>query len=85
MSTFKRLSARAILASKRFLTHTIAAVKLLASDGRIPKPLRGLLLLGLLPVPGPFDELVLLLVALPLAIFYRGPLKEAWSSARKRP
>jgi len=70
---------------KRFLSRTLAATKLLAKDNRIPKPLRGLLLLGLLPIPGPFDELVLLLVALPLAVFYRRPLTEAWNSARKRP
>ena len=34
----------------------LRAVKLLARDGRIPKPLRGLAAFGLLPIPGPLDE-----------------------------
>jgi hypothetical protein len=55
---------------------------MLARDGRIPKPLRWIAALGLLPIPGPFDEAILLLVALPLAIFYRGPLREAWHVSR---
>lgn len=58
-------------------------MKLLARDGRVPKPLRWLLALGLLPIPGPFDELVLLLVAVPLAIFYREHMRDAWTRAAK--
>ena len=65
-------------ALRNFLARTIQAVKLLARDGRIPKPLRGLLLIGLLPIPGPFDEAVLLLVALPLLLFYRATVRDAW-------
>ena len=38
----------------------IRAVRILARDGRIPRPLRWLAAVGLLPVPGPFDEAVLL-------------------------
>jgi len=34
--------------------------------------------LGLLPVPGPFDEAVLLIVAGILFVFYRHRLREAW-------
>jgi hypothetical protein len=34
--------------------------------------------LGLLPVPGPFDEAVLLMVAGMLFVFYRSRLREAW-------
>ena len=41
----------------------IRAVRLLAQDGRIPRPLRLLAALGLLPIPGPIDEGILLLVA----------------------
>jgi hypothetical protein len=57
------------------------AVRIAARDSRIPRPLRWLAALGLAPVPGPFDELVLLLVAVPLAIFYRRELREAWRAA----
>jgi hypothetical protein len=33
---------------------------------------------GLLPIPGPFDEAVLLITTIPLALFYREPLTDAW-------
>ena len=56
-------------------------MRILARDGRIPRPLRGLVALGLLPVPGPFDEAVLLLAAAVLFVFYRGPLRAAWRDA----
>jgi chromate transport protein ChrA len=59
----------------------IRAVKILARDGRIPKPLRALAAFGVLPIPGPFDEAVLLIVGLLLLAFYRRSLREAWSEA----
>jgi hypothetical protein len=65
----------------RFARRTFRAVRIAAADERIPKPLRWVAALGLLPVPGPFDEAILLLVALPLALFYRGPLADAWRKA----
>jgi hypothetical protein len=37
--------------------------------------------LSLLPIPGPFDEAVLLLVAPVLFAFYREPMREAWLRA----
>ena len=60
---------------------TLRAVKLLARDRAIPRPLRWLAVLGLAPVPGPFDEAVLLLVALLLWIFYRERIVDAWRRA----
>jgi hypothetical protein len=59
------------------------AVKIAATDSRIPRPLRWLAGLGLLPIPGPVDEIVLVIVAVPLALFYRGPLREAWQQAER--
>jgi hypothetical protein len=56
-------------------------VRLAATDTRIPRPLRWLAGLGLLPVPGPFDEAVLLVVAVPLGLFYRRELGDAWRRA----
>lgn len=64
-----------------FLKRTIRAVRIAATDKRIPKPLRGLAVLGLTPIPGPFDEVLLLIVAVPLALFYREPLADAWGRA----
>jgi hypothetical protein len=59
----------------------LRAVKLLARDGRIPKPLRGLAAFGLLPIPGPLDEAALLLVGTVLWLFYRHTLREAWDAS----
>jgi len=53
-----------------------------ARDTRIPRPLRWLAAIGLLPIPGPFDEALLLLLIAPVfLIFYRGPMREAWEAA----
>jgi hypothetical protein len=65
----------------RLFQRTIRAVRLAAGDSRIPRPLRVLAGLGLLPIPGPVDEALLLLVAVPLALFYRRQLAEAWQRA----
>jgi hypothetical protein len=59
----------------------ILAVKILARDGRIPKPLRGVVAFGVLPIPGPIDEAVLLGAGLVLWAFYRDALHDAWSHA----
>lgn len=69
---------QAILA---FFRHAFRALRIAATDRRIPRPLRWLAALGLLPIPGPFDEALLILVAVPLALFYRRPLAEAWARA----
>jgi hypothetical protein len=69
---------------RRFLGRSIRAGKVLARDERIPKPLRWLVAIGLLPIPGPLDEVVLLLVAPVLFAFYRGPFREAWAAADER-
>lgn len=53
-------------------------MKIVVGHGGIPRPLRWLAAVGLLPIPGPFDEAVLLLVALILFVFYRPQLREAW-------
>jgi hypothetical protein len=66
---------------RRCVIRTTRAVKLVVRDGRIPKPLRWGGTLGLLPVPGPFDEAVLLLVGAILWVFYRDQLGEAWERA----
>jgi hypothetical protein len=69
-------------AALAFIRHLVRAMRIAATDERIPRPLRGLAAVGLLPIPGPFDELLLLLVAVPLALFYRRPLAEAWRRTR---
>jgi hypothetical protein len=62
----------------KLIRRTIRAVAIVARDGKIPKPLRGAAALGLLPLPGPFDEAVLLLVGGILWIFYPDRIRYAW-------
>ena len=52
-------------------------------DDKIPRPLRWLAVFGLLPIPGPFDEAVLLLVGGLLWTFYRDRMREAWRVAER--
>lgn len=70
-----------MLAGVRTLRRTFAAVRLLARDGDLPRWLRGLAAVGLAPIPGPFDEAVLLVVAAILWLGYRDRLRAAWREA----
>jgi hypothetical protein len=64
-----------------FVKQTIRTVRLLARDGGLPRWLRGLAAIGLAPIPGPFDEVVLLVVAAILLLGYRERLRAAWDDA----
>jgi hypothetical protein len=59
----------------------VRAVRLLIRDGGLPRWLRGLAAIGLAPIPGPFDEVVLLVVAAILWLGYRERLRAAWRDA----
>lgn len=61
------------------------AVRILARDGKIPRPLRWLAVIGLLPIPGPFDEGILLVVAALLFVFYPHRTRAAWRAAAAQP
>ena len=65
------------------LGRTVRAVALLARDARIPRPLRAIAAVGLLPLPGPLDEVTLILVAPVFLIFYRDPMRDAWALAAR--
>ena len=60
-----------------FSKRLIRATRYAATDDRIPKPLRVSAAFGLLPVPVVTD-VVLLVAAVPLGLFYREPLADAW-------
>jgi hypothetical protein len=70
---------------RRHLLRTLRATKIVVRDGRIPRPLRWGGALGALPIPGPFDEVVLLVVGGILWLFYRDQLREAWQLAAVPP
>lgn len=77
----RRAVVRTFRATRRGVVRTFRAIRIAGRDPRIPRPLRWLAALGLAPIPGPFDELVLVVVAVPLALFYRRELREAWRAA----
>jgi hypothetical protein len=62
----------------------IRALRLVLRDERIPWPIRWLGGVALLPIPGPIDEAVLILL-LPVLALYRGPMREAWQNAAGAP
>ena len=64
-----------------FVKRTARAVRIVVGHAGIPRPLRWLAGIGLMPIPGPFDEAVLLVVALLLFVFYRRELRQAWGEA----
>ncbi|MHB8394949.1 MAG: hypothetical protein ACYDC5_10695 [Candidatus Dormibacteria bacterium] len=53
----------------------VRALRRLATDERLPRPVRWLLVFGLLPIPGPVDEVALGLAAL-LLLCYRRLVRE---------
>jgi hypothetical protein len=65
------------------ISRTLRAMKLLARDRRVPRPLRWLAGLALMPIPGPFDEAVLVILAPIYLVFYRGPMSDAWRRATR--
>jgi hypothetical protein len=64
-----------------FFRRAVRAVRLVARDGSLPRWLRVLAAVGLAPIPGPFDEAVLLVVAAILWLGYRDRLRTAWRDA----
>ena len=79
----RRIAAK-LDAVRAFVARTIRATALLARDARIPKPLRWVAAIGLMPVPGPFDEALLILIAPIFAVLYRTPMRDAWRQAERR-
>ena len=67
--------------TRNLLRRLVTATRILIRDDRVPRPLKGLAAFAILPIPGPVDELALLLLALLLALFFRQPLREAWARA----
>lgn len=73
-----------LLRVRAVISRTIRAAGILVRDGRIPRPLRWAGAFGLLPIPGPIDELVLLVVGGILWLFYRERFAIAWDQAAPR-
>jgi hypothetical protein len=67
--------------TRLIVKRALRAVRILARDGGLPRWLRGLAAVGIAPIPGPFDEVVLLVVAAILWLGYRDRLRAAWLDA----
>lgn len=65
----------------RSILRVVRATKLIARDPRLPRPLRWIAAVSLLPIPGPVDEALLVLIAPVFAIFYRAHMRDAWERA----
>ncbi|HKP89176.1 MAG TPA: hypothetical protein VJT75_04300 [Thermoleophilaceae bacterium] len=59
----------------------LRAARLVIRDERIPRPLRWLAAVALMPIPGPVDEAALLVLAPLLLAFHPEPMREAWRTA----
>lgn len=66
---------------RALVSRMVRAGRVLARDPRLPRPLRWAAGLALLPIPGPLDEAVLLLLAPVFLALYREPMREAWRAA----
>ena len=71
--------------ARGFAGRSIRAVTIVIADERIPRWLRWGGALGLLPVPGPFDEGLLLAIGGILWLSYRERLRIAWRQAEAVP
>ena len=72
-----------MLFMRMFLARTLRATGILVRDRRIPSPLRWLAAFAVLPIPGPVDEAVLLLIAPLLWIFHREEMRDAWHASER--
>ncbi|HEX3512130.1 MAG TPA: hypothetical protein VHT27_13640 [Solirubrobacteraceae bacterium] len=65
------------------LRRLIRAAAIVLRDPSIPRPVRGVAAIALLPIPGPVDEAVLLLIAPLLLTAYRRQMRAAWEGATR--
>jgi hypothetical protein len=63
------------------IKRTARAIRALFRDDGLPRWLRGLAAFGVAPVPGPFDEVALVVVGAILWVGYRERLRAAWREA----
>lgn len=67
------------------LRHVLRCGRHLATSPDLPRWLRALLIFGALPVPGPLDDLCLIMAVGIMAVFYRPALRAAWTTTAKAP
>ncbi|HEX7355294.1 MAG TPA: hypothetical protein VF288_10730 [Mycobacteriales bacterium] len=68
--------------ARRRLAVAVRVLRGIATDRRLPRPLRCALAAGLLPIPGPFDEIALGIAAVVAVLFYRPVVRQVISDAR---
>ncbi len=68
---------------RAFAGRALRAGGILVRDERIPRPIRWGGAFGLMPIPGPVDEAVLLAVCAVAWALYREQLRSAWAAAER--
>ena len=64
------------------LKRLLRLLKLLVRDPRVPRLIRWLIVIGLLPIPGPFDEAALAFAVLMLAVVRPTLVRTLWGESR---
>jgi hypothetical protein len=70
---------------RSFLRRVLRMAKALATDKRVPRLVRPLIVAGLLPIPGPVDEVFLFLALILLMILRPGLIATLWREAHLNP
>lgn len=68
---------------RAFAGRALRAGGILVRDERIPRPIRWGGAFALMPIPGPVDEAVLLVVCAVAWLLYRERLRVAWAAAAR--
>jgi hypothetical protein len=63
------------------LARSLRAGGILVRDEHVPRPIRWGGAFALMPIPGPVDEAVLVLICAVAWLFYRDRLRRAWGLA----
>lgn len=78
--TASRAAGQVVARLRREAAGVARFLSRLAKDERIPRWLRrAIVVCAVVPVPGPFDELAVVVLLVPVIVFHRHVVAEQWS------